>query len=252
RQHMTSEVRVATIVHTSPVTGMAVDVAGIAAAIRQHAPDCFIIVDGIQHASHGHVDVEGLNVDGYAISPYKVFSRHGYGVGWASGRLTALPKENLVGGPSANWELGTRDTGSYATFSDVVDYFDWLGSNFTQDTGRRARIEAAGHAIHEHEKALTAAMLHGTGNLRGLAEMPGITLIGGDGNDMREGVVSLVSDKMDPVALAAFLRERGIRTHTRKADHYSGNILKPLGLPSCLRISICHYNTLAEVARLLT
>ena len=85
-----------------------------------------------------------------------------------------------------------------------------------------------------------------------MAEMPGITLIGGDGNDMREGVVSLVSDKMDPVALAAFLRERGIRTHTRKADHYSGNILTPLGLPSCLRISICHYNTLAEVARLLT
>jgi hypothetical protein len=24
-------------------------------------------------------------------------------------------------------EFGTRDTGTYATFHDVVDYFDWLG-----------------------------------------------------------------------------------------------------------------------------
>ena len=252
RAHLTPDIRVATIVYTSPVTGMAVDVPAVAAAIREASPDCFIIVDGIQHACHGQVDLAALPIDGFAVSPYKMFSRHGYGVGWASDRLTALPKDGIVGGPPTRWELGTRDAGSYATFSDVVDYFEWLGSNLTQDTGRRARIEAAGHAIHEHEKALTAAMLHGTGNLRGLAEMPGITLIGGDGNDMREGVVSLVSDKMDPVALAAFLRERGIRTHTRKADHYSGNILQPLGLPSCLRISICHYNTPAEVARLLT
>ena len=45
----------------------------------------------------------------------------------------------------------------------------------------------------------------------------------------------------------AQLNERGIRTHMRKADHYSGNILNPLGKPSCVRLSLCHYNTAEEV-----
>mgnify|MGYP000193224485 CR=1 FL=1 len=48
-----------------------------------------------------------------------MFSRHGYGVGWASDRLSALPKDALAGAPASYWELGTRDSGSYATFSDV-------------------------------------------------------------------------------------------------------------------------------------
>ena len=51
--------------------------------------------------------------------------------------------------------------------------------------------------------------------------------------------------------MVAALREQGIRVHTRKDDHYSGNILKPLGLPSCVRVSLCHYNTLEEVAQFL-
>ena len=73
RKHITSEVRVATIIQTSPVTGISVDVTAITAAIRQRSPECFIIVDGIQHASHGHIDLAAYGVDGYAISPYKVF-----------------------------------------------------------------------------------------------------------------------------------------------------------------------------------
>ena len=45
-----------------------------------------------------------------------------------SDKLRNLSHENLMNGPEENWELGTRDVGSYATFSDVVDYFEWLGS----------------------------------------------------------------------------------------------------------------------------
>lgn len=45
---------------------------------------------------------------------------------------------------------------------------------------------------------------------------------------------------------------RGIRTHTRKADHYLGNIMDPLGLDSAVRVSLCHDNTQTEVAHFLT
>ena len=88
-RHVMPETRVATIVHASPVTGMGVDVGAIARAVRARAPDCLIIVDGIQRAAHGRIDVASYGIDGYVVSPYKMFSRHGYGLAWLSPRLAA-------------------------------------------------------------------------------------------------------------------------------------------------------------------
>ena len=248
---ITPDTQVATILHTSPVTGMGMDIPAISQAIRAVAPDCFIIVDGIQHAAHGRLDIASYGIDGYVISPYKVFSRHGYGVAWVSDRLAALPHDHLLGAPGEPWELGTRDTGAYATFSDVVDYFEWLGSQFTQSSDRRDRMVAAGEAIHAHEQSLTDAMIHGTGNLKGLAQMEDVTIIGGVDNPRREGLVCIAVKDQDAADVVTKLRERGIRTHMRKDDHYSGNILGPLGIVNAIRVSMCHYNTETEVAQFL-
>jgi selenocysteine lyase/cysteine desulfurase len=248
---VTENTHVATILHTSPVTGMGMDVPAIAKAIRAVSPDCFIIVDGIQHAAHGQINISAYDIDGYVISPYKMFSRHGYGLAWISDRMAALPHDSLVGGPAENWELGTRDTGAYATMSDVVDYIEWLGSKLSDSDDQRTRFEAAGNAIHDHEQDLTNAMIHGTGNLPGLAEMTNVRIIGGIDNPAREGLVSLYIDGIDARDVVARLNEDGIRTHLRKADHYSGNILDPLGVDSCIRVSMCHYNSLAEVTQFL-
>ena len=249
--HISKDTRVATILHTSPVTGMGMDVAAIAKTIRAVSPDCFIIVDGIQHAAHGQIDINAYDVDGYVISPYKMFSRHGYGLAWISERMAALPHDSLVGGPAENWELGTRDTGAYATMSDVVDYIEWLGSQVCNSDDQRTRFEAAGNAIHGHEQVLTDAMIHGTGNLPGLAEMAQVHIIGGVDNPAREGLVSIYVDGIDSKDVVARLNSEGVRTHLRKADHYSGNVLDPLGLDSCIRVSMCHYNSAAEVAQFL-
>ena len=62
-----------------------------------------------------------------------MFSRHGFGIAWVSDRLRNTPHEKLDGGPSDNWELGTRDTGAYATMSDVKEYMCWLGKEFTKN-----------------------------------------------------------------------------------------------------------------------
>ncbi len=250
--YMREDVRIATILHTSPVTGMTNDVAAISAAIRKVAPEAFVVVDGIQHASHGAIDLTVMDVDAYVISPYKVFSRHGYGIAWASDRLSLLSLESLIDGPAENWELGTRDTGAYSTFSDVVNYFEWLGSQTSNADNKRAKIEAAGRSIHEHEKALTDAMLFGAGNLPGLTELPGIRIIGGAENPQRAGLVSFAQRELAAPEIVAKLNAQNIRTHTRKADHYSGNILTPLGLDSAVRVSMCHYNSEAEVTAFLS
>lgn len=248
---VTPDVAVATIIHASPVTGMGMDVAGISKAIRAVAPDCFIIVDGIQHAAHGQLDLDAYDVDGYAISPYKVFSRHGFGVAWISERLTMQPHDQLIDAPATGWEFGTRDTGAYATMSDVVAYFDWLGGEVSDAENPRQRIEAAGRAIHAYETHLTDTMINGTGNLPGLRDMPHVQILGGADNPAREGLVSIVVEGMASPDVVTMLNEQGIRTHTRKADHYSGNVLDPMGLTDCIRISMCHYNTEQEVSALL-
>ncbi len=248
---MTPDVAVATILHASPVTGIGVDVAAIAAAIRAVSPDCVIIVDGIQHAAHGQVDLAAYDIDGYAISPYKMFSRHGYGVAWISDKLTSFSHEALIGGPIRNWELGTRDTGAFAAISDVIAYFDWLGGNVSDEVAPRKRLEAAGAAIKSYEMTLTDSLINGTGNLMGLRDMDRITILGGADNQHREGTVSFVIDGVASADVVATLNKERVRTHMRKADHYSGNILYPLDLPDCVRLSMCHYNTIQEVAQAL-
>jgi len=248
---VTPTTRVATIIHTSPVSGMGVDLAAIATEIRKVSPECFIIVDGIQHAAHGRIDLTEYNVDGYVISPYKMFSRHGFGLAWISERLTKIPHNALIDGPEDNWEMGTRDTGAYATLSDVVSYMEWLGEQVSDSVDRREKFVAAGQAIHAQEKSLTDAMIHGVGNLPGLAAMETVTIIGGIDNPAREGLVSLTVKGVASVDVVKQLNEKGIRTHLRKADHYSNNILTPLGLDSCVRVSMCHYNSEDEVVRFL-
>ncbi|CTQ63168.1 aminotransferase class V-fold PLP-dependent enzyme [Roseibium album] len=248
---MTPDVALATILHASPVSGMALDVAAISRAIRAVAPDCVIIVDGIQHAAHGQLDLDSYDIDGYAISPYKVFSRHGYGIAWISDRLSALPHDRLIDAPATGWEFGTRDAGAYAAISDVVAYFEWLGGEVSPATERRARIEAAGRAIHQYERFLVDAMIHGTGNLPGLKDLQHVKIIAGVENPAREGLVSIAVAGIASPDVVDALNMQGIRTHTRKADHYSGNVLEPLGLADCVRVSLCHYNTLPEIAEFL-
>jgi selenocysteine lyase/cysteine desulfurase len=252
RRHLGPDLRVASIIHTSPVSGMRVDVAAIAETIHEAAPECIIIVDGIQHACHGDLDLDSWCIDGYAISPYKMFSRHGYGLGWASDRLSTAEKETLLEGPALNWELGTRDTGAYATLSDVVDYFRWLGSQCSDAEEPREQILTAAHAIHQHEQTLSRAILFGYDNLLGLSNIEGITLIGGKDLASREGVISFCLPGVEPADTVTALNDQGIRTHLRKADQYASSVLRPLGLQACVRLSLAHYNTLDEVRQFLS
>ena len=246
-----ADTRVATIIHTSPVTGISVDVKAVANAIREVSPDCIIIVDGIQHAPHGDLHVDTYDVDAYTISAYKVFSRHNYGFAWVSPRLSTLPHDRLDATPADFWELGTRDTSAFACFSEVVNYLDWLGSQSVDSDDRRERILAAGKSIHEQEAGLVKAMFDGIEGQKGLRDMPEVKVIGGYDNSQREGLVSLYIEAVPCADVVSRLNAEGVRTHVRKNDYFSGNILEPLNRPTCVRVSMCHYNTGEEVLQFL-
>ncbi|MBT5851195.1 MAG: aminotransferase class V-fold PLP-dependent enzyme [Acidimicrobiaceae bacterium] len=248
---ITPDLAVATIIHASPVTGMHVDVAAIAAEIRRVAPDCFIIVDGIQHAAHGRVDVDRYDVDGYVVSGYKLFSRHNFGVAWVSDRLATVPHDQLAGAPENVWELGTRDASAYAAFSEVVRYLEWLGAEVSPGGAPRHLIEAAAAAIRGQEQDLVDAMMWGTGGLLGLGQLDTVTVVGPDNSEHRSGMISFMIDGIDGPSAVDSLNADGVRTHARKADYYSAGVLGPLGIKSCVRVSASHYNSRAEVEQFL-
>ncbi|MDH3377608.1 MAG: aminotransferase class V-fold PLP-dependent enzyme, partial [Gammaproteobacteria bacterium] len=172
RHYVTPDTRVATVIQTSPVTGMGVDLKAVVDVIRAASPNCLIVVDGIQRAAHGALEIDDYNIDAFAVSAYKVFSRHNYGVAWVSPRLSTLPHDKLDGTAQNFWELGTRDTSAFATFSEVVNYLDWLGSEFTDSTDRRERLVAAGKAMSDQEEHLVDVMLNGADGQKGLRDMP--------------------------------------------------------------------------------
>ena len=81
--------------------------------------------------------------------------------------------------------------------------------------------------------------------------MPEVMVIGGYDNPGREGLVSIVVEGISSHEVVAKLNEGGVRTHVRKNDYFSSNILAPLGLDTCIRVSMCHYNSFEEVHRFL-
>lgn len=254
RPAITPDLAVATIIHASPVTGMHVDVAAIAAEIRAVSPDCFIIVDGIQHAAHGRVDIDDYDIDGYVVSGYKLFSRHNFGVAWVSDRLATAPHEQLDGAPAHVWELGTRDTSAYAAFSEVARYLEWLGAQVSDTAGSmspRDLIEGAAVAIRDQEQDLVNAMMWGTGGLPGLGQLDNVSVVGPETSEHRSGMVSFTIEGHDSLDVVDALNADGVRTHARKQDYYSAGVLKPLGLENCIRASASHYNTRTEVEQML-
>ncbi len=244
---VTPETRIATVIHTSQLTGFVVDLPAIAAAIRGVAPQCFIIVDGIQRAPHGPMAVAEYGVDAYVFSPYKAYSRLSLGFAWIGDRVTQVPHEHMLAKSPDIWELGSRDPAFYAAQSKVIDYFCWLGGHFSDATGRRALTAAGTGAMARHEAALLALLIFGDDAAPGLVAHEAVTVIGPAAVEDRAGIVSFNLEGMASTELVRRFAGRDIRVHARTSDAYSRHILEALGIEDCLRVSVCHYNTPDEV-----
>jgi len=123
------------------------------------------------------------------------------------------------------------------------------GNNETQLSTRRAAIEAAYAAIHEHERALLARMM------TGLAAIPGLKIYGITDPtrfDERCPTLAIRIANHTPLELATKLGERGF--FTWDGNYYALNLTEHLDVEKSggfLRIGLVHYNTIDEVDRLL-
>jgi len=235
--------------HGSNQTGAINDVKTIIQEARKIKPDLYVLVDAVQYAPHGQIDVEDYGADVYTFGPYKSYCVKGIGFAHISERLTKLPHENLLGKPETNWVLGSPAHMMYACWSVTVDYLCWVGGHFTKSTDRRDQMIAAKDAIHSHMKALLHRAMYGSEKIEGLLEQEHVTVcrMPKDLKDRLCIFLFQLSGMDSSTAISRYSQEHGIRLAARIKDAYSAVSLDAMGWPDAVRLSACHYNTPEEI-----
>jgi cysteine desulfurase family protein (TIGR01976 family) len=187
--------------------------------------------DAVHYAPHGPIDVTGVGVDVLLCSPYKFFGPH-LGVFYARRelleRLRPYKVRPVPGAPlGRRFETGTLPHEALAGFNAAVEYVDSVGWD----------------AIGAHERELGE---------RFLAGLPAaVTLHGPPTTDGRTPTFALTVPNRTPHDVAAELAARDIAVWA--GNYYAVEVMKRLGLrEGAVRVGFVHYNTAAEVDRLLT
>jgi cysteine desulfurase family protein (TIGR01976 family) len=182
--------------------------------------------DAVHYGPHGPIDVGDLGVDVLLCSPYKFFGPH-LGLGYVRSDLTAHWRTYKVRPADHPYETGTLAHELLAGFVAAVEYIESVGWA----------------AIQEQERAL------GRRFLDGLPER--CTLYGLRTMDGRVPTFAFNVEGLAPRAVSERLAEREIAVWD--GNYYAVEIMERLGLSAqgAVRAGFVHYNTEAEVDRLL-
>jgi cysteine desulfurase family protein (TIGR01976 family) len=218
-----------------------------------HAAGAMTYIDAVHYAPHGPIDVKALDCDFLVCSPYKFFGPH---LGALYGKRHLLEKfQPYKVRPATDsvpecWETGTQVQELIAGIQAAVEYLAELGrrSDGSAKTRREALL-AAYRSTVAYERALATKLIEG------LVALPGLRFFGISDAQRFEERCSTVSFRLSqgtPTELAAFLGDRGI--FTWDGNFYALNFTERIGVESTggvLRVGLVHYNTAAEVDRLL-
>jgi cysteine desulfurase family protein (TIGR01976 family) len=222
------------------------------AARRVHAVGARLCVDAVAYAPHRLVDVQASDADLYVFSFYKVFGPH-YAVLWGRRELLLqlaslnhyfIPNDTLpykLQPGNVNYEL------SYGCIG-IGEYLAEVGARLGHGGTARQRMQAAFDAFEQHENALSETLL------RYLASKPGVRIIGRpsaqDGQRMPTISFLVAGQRSEDIVRHVDGYGIGIRF----GDFYARRLVDSLG-PSAqggvVRVSIAHYNTSGELARLI-
>ena len=258
RAKITPRTKVVAVGYASNAVGTINDVATVIGWAKEVGALTWI--DALQFAPHGPIDVQALGCDFLACSSYKFFGPH---LGIVYGRLPLLEGlraykvRQAEDEPPGKWETGTQNHECLAGLLGTLRYLEALGhaaddgatSQFPGMTGRARALHVAMAAIQAYERTLAARLL------AGLAELPGVHIYGLTSEaDLARRVptVAINVDGQTPRELAEALGERGI--FCWDGNYYAITLMERLGLEEtggALRIGLAHYNTEAEVDRLL-
>ena len=216
------------------------------------AAGALTFLDAVHYAPHALVDVSALGCDLLACSAYKFFGPH-VGVLW--GRrdlLEQLPAYKLRPAPNelpGKWMTGTQNHECLAGTLAAVDYLADLGREVDAgQSSRRAALQTAYTAIGQYEQQLVSQLI------LGLEQNDRIKIWGttdASKLSVRLPTVSITHANLRPAELAERLGQRGI--FVWHGNYYALQLTESLGLEpdGMVRLGLVHYNTPAEVDRLL-
>ena len=241
------------VIYASNISGAKLDIAEIVRRARAVKPDLYIVVDAVQHAPHGLIDLQATPVDGINIAPYKFFGCRGSGMAWVSDRAALLPHHKLAGKKPDFWDLGSAAPWQFAVVTEIVDYVCWLGGQFTGSTDRRALFASGIGHIELHERALLARLLDGSDAAPGLRALPGVQVFL-DYEDLRKRdlILAIGIDGLGYAEAVRAYEQRGVIVYERVATSlYSKRMLDSFGLAGAVRVSPLHCNDVADIDRFL-
>jgi selenocysteine lyase/cysteine desulfurase len=233
----------------SNAVGTITPAAHLARLVHERTP-ALVVCDGVHLAQHRRIDVREIGADLVACSPYKVFGPH---LGILFGRREVLSSlEPYKVRPASDalphaFETGTQNHEGFAGWVAAVEYLADLAGP-VQD--RRAKVASAFElAIARWELELSARFLEG------VRAIPDVHLYGiADVDRVHERTPTFavrIGDR-HPAETAKALAERGI--FVWDGHYYALELMERLGLQEtggAVRIGFCHYNTPAEVDRVL-
>ncbi|NJD28489.1 MAG: cysteine desulfurase-like protein [Chloroflexi bacterium] len=243
-----SRTRLVAVGWASNAVGTINPIADIARPV--HDAGAWLYVDAVHAAPHLALDARAIDADFVACSVYKFFGPH---LGAVYGRrelLERLPAYK-VRPADHRFETGTGNFEGAAGALAAVDYLASFGVPYggaAAASSRRERLVAAMAAIRAYELELYG---HLEARLLGV---PGVRihgLVGGGTMDRRTPTTAITVEGMSPRAVAIHLGERGIAVWD--GDFYATGLIERLGLApeGVVRIGLTHYNTRAEVDRLV-
>ena len=226
---LSSRTRLVAFSHVSNLLGTIHDVGEITRVV--HAHGARVCVDGVAYAPHRAIDVRAWDVDYYVFSFYKVYGPHVaalYGKRAALDELATINHEFITETPyrlqpgNLNFELAHGVTGIYPYLAEV-----------------------GFEAIAAHEQALAEPLL------AFLAQTPGVTIHGERTADrtIRVPTISFSVANRAPEAIVRSVDAHGIGI--RHGDFYARGVVRALGVEGVVRVSMVHYNTLAEIDRVI-
>jgi cysteine desulfurase family protein (TIGR01976 family) len=223
-------------------------VARIAAAA--HRVGALVYVDAVHAAPHLALDVRAVDADFVACSVYKFFGPH---LGAVYGRRSVLAalRAYKVRPADSRFETGTGNFEGQAGALAAIGYLEDVGrmAGAPSPASRRERLIIAMHAIRDVEMALYRH-LHD-----GLAAIPGVTLHGisdPEAFERRTPTAALTLAGISPADVARRLGDEGIAVWD--GNFYALGLVERLGLEASgglVRLGLTHYNTAAEVDRVL-
>lgn len=241
------------IIYASNISGAKLDLERVVKAARSINPEIFVVVDAVQHAPHGLIDVVSIPVDGINFAPYKFFGCRGSGFSWLSQRLAELPHDRLAAKPNTFWDVGTAAPWQYAVVTAIVDYLCWIGAKYSKATVRRQLMAEGIERIERHERGLLDHLLNGSEARPGLRHVPGISVLL-DHKDLsrRDLILSIAFEHLEPAAAVKAYEARGVIVYERVASSlYSKRMLDSFGLAGAVRVSPLHCHSLTDIDRFL-